>query len=147
VAGSPQCARRARAQLHENPWALGPIERHRAGFAAKSGLRTHPGAGIHRSFFPLADANNIVVRRGHPPIHLARRLDFTKPARFEHTDEAHTKTLRALIAKHTKQALLPLGDPIMGSQAEVRNNTPPGEHPGVCAAEAQAVAEIPGATG
>jgi hypothetical protein len=116
-------------------------------------LPPNPGSGRTRArgstglSSPRADANNIVVRRGHPPIHLARRLDITKPARFEHTDEAHTKTLRALIAKRTTQALLPLGDPIMGSQAEVRNNTPPGGHPGVCAAEAQAVAEISGATG
>jgi DNA-binding GntR family transcriptional regulator len=56
-------------------------------------------------------------------IRIIRRLDFTKEARIEATYEEHGKILRAIIERHTSEAVRMLSSHIESSKAEVRKIT------------------------
>ena len=56
-------------------------------------------------------------------IRIIRRLDFTKGLRIEATYGEHAKILRAVIERHTAEAVLMLTSHIESSKAEVRKIT------------------------
>jgi DNA-binding GntR family transcriptional regulator len=75
----------------------------------------------------VSAAGNPEIARVHRAVTericIIRRLDFTKPARIDYTDNEHAQILRAVLARQTNEAVMLLCTHINASKAEVREIT------------------------